>query len=333
MEQRIGQWVSAQLEAIAELSGSAAIATLSGPEILDMRGQSGADRSCRFYKTTDGHVALNLARPDDYALLPALFGKIDASAETIAADMSEAKARDIVAQGRALGLALAHLDETPISPACETITKGIAGTRSSDQLLVVDLSALWAGPLAAQVLRYCGASVIKVESPTRPDAMRQGDPALFAQLNGGKAHQSIDFRTDRGRDALLALIHSADIVIEAARPRALFQLGIDANALVAQIPGLVWVTITGHGVHGEAANWIGFGDDCGVAGGVSAALFAKTGELGLVGDAIADPMTGIAAARAALEQRARGTGARLVLSMSGVAAQALANMALAHAHG
>ena len=50
-----------------------------------------------------------------------------------------------------------------------------------------------------------------------------------------------------------------------------------ATFAVGTTPGLVWITITAHGVQGEAANWIGFGDDCGVAAGLSAALHAATG--------------------------------------------------------
>jgi crotonobetainyl-CoA:carnitine CoA-transferase CaiB-like acyl-CoA transferase len=132
-------------------------------------------------------------------------------------------------------------------------------------------------------------------------------------------------RDPAGRDALKALLASANIVIEASRPRALLQLGIDADMLVQQTPGLVWLTITAHGILGGAANWIGFGDDCGVAGGLSAALRDATGEVGFVGDAIADPLTGIAAARAAVEQRHRGTGGRLIFAMSAIAAEALAD--------
>ncbi len=323
VEYLLSQWASTQIEAIATLSGSSEIAALSGAALIGMRTKKEAPRSCQFYAAKDGHVALNLARPDDIALLPALFGKIDAVIESVPTDMLQVNATDIVAQGRALGLAIAHLDERPASPACEPIAHGIAARKSSDRPLVVDLSALWAGPLAAHLLGLTGFSVIKAESSTRPDALREGDPDLFARLNDGKAQKRLDFHTNWGRDALIALIRYADIVIEAARPRALLQLGIDADALVAAIPGLVWVTITGHGVRGDAANWIGYGDDCGVAGGLSAALFEATGEVDFVGEAIADPLTGIYAARVALEQRDRRTGARLALSMSAIAAKAL----------
>ncbi|MEO7247069.1 MAG: CoA transferase, partial [Novosphingobium sp.] len=185
----------------------------------------------------------------------------------------------------------------------------------------IDLSALWAGPLCSHLLQLAGAQVVKVESRSRPDALRGADPAFFALLNGGKDSVSVDLADN----AVHALIAKADIVIEAARPRALAQLGIDANALVAAKRGKVWITLTGHGALGHAADWIGFGDDCGVAGGLSAALREASGTIGFVGDAISDPLTGIASAGAAWQAWSSGNGGRIGLSMSGVAAQALAD--------
>jgi crotonobetainyl-CoA:carnitine CoA-transferase CaiB-like acyl-CoA transferase len=204
------------------------------------------------------------------------------------------------------------------------MAEGPPATRTRCAPRVLDLSALWAGPLASHLLWLAGAEVIKVESRTRPDAMRKGDGQLFALLNQGKASVVLDFATIEGRNALHSLIAQADIVIEAARPRALAQLGIDADAIVRTTPGLVWLTITGHGAMGEAANWIGFGDDCGVAGGLSAALRAATGRPGFVGDAIGDPLTGIRAAGTAWANWASGKGGRFGLSMRGVVGEALA---------
>jgi hypothetical protein len=103
------------------------------------------------------------------------------------------------------------------------------------------------------------------------------------------------------------------------------QLGIDAAHLVSTTPGLVWITITGHGAADDAANWVGFGDDCGVAGGLSAALREATGDTGFVGDAIADPLTGIFAALTAWERWSAGHGGRYALAMSHVAAHCLAH--------
>jgi len=93
---------------------------------------------------------------------------------------------------------------------------------------------------------------------------------------------------------------------------------------VHDTPGLVWISITAHGATGEAAEWVGFGDDCGVAGGLSAALRSATGRTGFVGDALADPLTGVFAALAAWEAWSSGRGVRLGLAMSEVVARCLA---------
>jgi crotonobetainyl-CoA:carnitine CoA-transferase CaiB-like acyl-CoA transferase len=133
----------------------------------------------------------------------------------------------------------------------------------------------------------------------------------------------LDFQEANDRQALLALIAASDIVIEAARPRALAQLGIEASAIVATTPGLVWVTITAHGAEGEAAHWVGFGDDCGVAAGLSAALRSVTGRSGFVGDAIADPLSGIEAALLAWDLWASGRGGRFGVALSRTAARCM----------
>ncbi len=106
--------------------------------------------------------------------------------------------------------------------------------------------------------------------------------------------------------------------------RALRQLGIDAEVLVREVPGLVWLSVTGHGARGEAAGWTGIGNDCGVAGGLSQALEAASGKIGYVGDALPDPLTGITAALEGWRALRSGKAQRLGFSMSAIAARALA---------
>lgn len=326
-------WTEAELAAIRKMTATPALTALTGPQMLGERaalngfrvpGRRSTGGGCRLYGTRDSHVALTLARADDRDLLPALFGDatVDRDSE-IDRRFAQVDSAQIVAQGRLLGLAIAAIDERPASPACIIAQEGSARPDRDAPPLVIDLSALWAGPLAGHLLGLAGATVVKVESRNRPDRMREGDPALFARLNQHKANVAVDLRDAADRAALIALIHRADMVIAAARPRALAQLGIDADALVRAVPGLVWVTITGHGQAGEAGNWIGFGDDCSVAGGLSAALLAASGRIGFGGDACADPLTGIHAARLALSRHRSGIGAHLLLSMSGIVAQAL----------
>jgi CoA-transferase family III len=325
-------WAGDRLSDLARIAQSPAIAALSGAGLLGERamlngfrvpGQRSAGGGCRLMPARDGWVALSLARDDDRDLLPALFG-VD-RVEDEAALVSQCEAEPLVARGREMGLAIAAVDEAPPQPPASSVM--VRGPRRTDRRkppLIIDLSALWAGPLAAHLLWLAGAEVVKVESAARPDAMRDGDAALFARLNQGKASVALDLRQDQGREALIRLIEQADIVIEAARPRALRQLGIDASDLVERCPGLVWLTITGHGVTGPAADWVGFGDDCGVAGGLSAALCDATGQVGFVGDAMADPLTGIAAALAGWQAWQAGDAVRIGLAMRGVVAEALA---------
>lgn len=321
-------WAEAELRAMvapAGLSGAMLMGERAALNRFAVPGAVSAGGGCRLYTTRDGHVALTLARDDDRAMLPALFqdGGLDPDDDAqIGAAFRAHDAAALVAQGRMLGLAIACIGEVPVSPPCQLTAEGAAKVRTGP-LLVLDLSALWAGPLAAHLIGLTGAQVVKVESRNRPDRMREGDPALFARINQDKDNVALNLRGGADRDALLALIRRADVVIEAARPRALRQLGIDADALVRAVPGLVWMTITGHGAKGEAGDWIGFGDDASVAGGLSDALFAASGTIGFGGDACADPLTGIHAARLALARVRDGRAARMILSMSAIVAMAL----------
>jgi len=327
------------LDRLASATGSKAIADLDGATLLGERailggmpiaGRISAGGGCRLYDAAGDTIALNLARASDRELLPALFVTDELNPHDdvgIAARIADSDASALLARGRSMGLAIAAEHETLPSganPCIELGTGAPAITPRQRAPRVVDLSALWAGPLAAHLLWLAGADVVKVESRRRPDAMREGEKTFFALLNQGKKSVVLDFTDARERRALLSIIGASDIVIEAARPRALAQLGIDGLHLVRTIPGLVWITITAHGAEGEAANWVGFGDDCGVAGGLSAALRAASGRTGFVGDAIADPLTGLWAALAAWKAWNAGRGGRFGLGMSHVVAHGLA---------
>jgi hypothetical protein len=329
----------AALGRLARATRSAAVARLDGTTLLceravlgDMRvpGRISAGGGCHLFDAVGDGVALNLTRPADRELLPALFESDALDPQDLAAIAGRIGASDaqaLVMRGRAMGLAIAAEHETlhAATSACIELVAGRPATavaRSAPHVL--DLSALWAGPLAAHLLWLAGAEVVKLESRTRPDATRAGDNTFYALLNQGKASVVLDFKDAGDRQALLSLIATSDIVIEAARPRALAQLGIDAVHLVRTTPGLVWITITGHGAAGEAAGWVGFGDDCGVSGGLSAALRAACGHTGFVGDAIADPLTGIFAALAAWDAWTSRQGGRFGLAMSHVVAHCLA---------
>lgn len=338
----LARWADRRLRELAHETDSERLTALDGPTLLGERGSHGDYRingrvsaglgGSRLLPTRDGGwFALTLIRAEDRELLPALFGaEIDiADDEAIGRAIARQDCAALVARGRELGLPVASADEVPASPPVEVIARGPNRARGGERPLVVDLSAIWAGPLIGHLLWLAGAEVMKVESLTRPDLIRRDDPATFDLINQGKASLVVDFHDRAAKAALTDLMRRADFVIESSRPRALRQLGIDADALVAEVPGLVWLSVTGHGATGDAANWTGIGNDCAVAGGLSRALAEASGEIGYVGDAVADPLTGITGALAGWRAYRSGTAQRIGLSMSAIVARALAEE---HAH-
>jgi crotonobetainyl-CoA:carnitine CoA-transferase CaiB-like acyl-CoA transferase len=96
------------------------------------------------------------------------------------------------------------------------------------------------------------------------------------------------------------------------------QIGIDATDILAESPGLTWVSITGHGSEPPASEWIGFGDDAAASAGLCHAMAAAHGAFMFCGDAIADPLTGLHAAVAAWASWLSGGGRKIDLSLRGV---------------
>jgi len=264
----------------------------------------------------DGWCALTLSRPDDVDAVPALLG-IDAVGDdpwpAVHGWIAERDSAEVTERGRLLGLPIAALGETRAEAARVHAFGAATNARSPSGLLVADLSAMWAGPLCGQLLARADATVVKVESAARPDGARSGPPAFFDWMNGEKLSYLADFGDAAGLRNLLA---AADVVIESSRPAALARRGL-APTDVPPRDGRVWVRITGHGTEHDRGNWVAFGDDAAVSGGL-----VGGGEAAPVfcGDAIADPLTGLEAAAAVAQSLRRGGGQLIELSMSAVAA-------------
>jgi hypothetical protein len=293
-------------------------------------GAASPSGRCRLLEAADGWLALNLARDEDWTLMPAWLEQEGVSDwDAVAAAVRGRNAPALVERGREMGLAVA-LDGAPVAAGaahgCDSfVATPVAAMGRSRRKAprVLDLSSLWAGPLCGDLLRRLGADVVKVESVARPDGARAGPPLFFDLLNAGKRSVALDLRAPSGIAALRRLIARADIVIESARPRALRQLGIEAEELVRAHPGLTWVSITGYGRSGPEADWIAYGDDAGVAAGLSHLVWRETGERVMVGDAVADPLTGIHGALAAWQAYCEG-GGLVALSLTGTVRSALA---------
>ncbi|GAC68190.1 CoA transferase [Gordonia soli] len=303
------------------IGDESAATLLSGRAALTGARRSGrvsVGGGTRLVQAADRWLALSLTRPDDVDLVPALLCSSPPQGrewDAIAVAAAESSAQEMVDRARMLGLAAAVLGDTaPRSPIARHRGSRTA-PRGPDGLLVVDLSALWAGPLATRLLADVGAVVVKVESAGRRDGARDGSPDFFGWMNHGK----LSYRADlsRGRDELAALIEVADVVVEASRPRGLHRHGLAAAQLRTR-PGQVWLRITGHGTDGTCADRIGYGDDAAVSGGL-----VGTGRGGPVfcGDAIADPLTGLESARLIVDALGRGGGVEIDIDLASTAAR------------
>jgi hypothetical protein len=292
------------------------------------RGATSVGGTCDLLRCSDGWINVNLARPEDVGLLPAWLGEgpLDDPRAFVAGKILHRDVAGVVERGRLLGLPVAPVAPvatTPAADATDWLRVAAAGASRpgtpTDPPLVVDLSSLWAGPLCTHLLALAGAQVIKVESTRRPDGARRGPSEFFDLINSGKRSVALDFSSDEGVRALRVLVDSADIVVESSRPRALRQLGIRAEDIVATRPGRVWVSITGYGRGEPMGNWVAFGDDAAAAGGLVVWPDGTDGAPLFCGDAVADPLTGMHAALAALSHWQRGDGALLDVALQRVA--------------
>ena len=131
---------------------------------------------------------------------------------------------------------------------------------------VVDLTHYIAGPYCTKLLATLGADVIKVERPGIGDPSRSLGPfpdshadseasAAFLYLNCSKKSVTLDLKSPGGREALLHLVASAQVVVENFAPRVLPSLGLDYGALCTVNPALVMTSISNFGQTGPYRDW------------------------------------------------------------------------------
>jgi formyl-CoA transferase len=132
-------------------------------------------------------------------------------------------------------------------------------------LKVIDVSTLFAGPLAATILGDFGAEVIKVEHPSRGDPARSHGQAKdgvglwWKMLGRNKRCVTLYLGDPRGAEIFLALVRGADVVIENFRPGTLERWGLGPERLHEVNPGLVLARVTGFGQFGPLSSRPGFG--------------------------------------------------------------------------
>ncbi len=144
-----------------------------------------------------------------------------------------------------------------------------------DDLRVIELGQLLAGPFCGQLLGDFGADVIKVEDPGVGDAMRQwgqekpyGTSLWWPVVARNKKSITANLRTERGQALVRELISSADVLIENFRPGTLERWGLSPEELWKTNPGLIITRVTGFGQTGPYSERAGYGSIGEAMGGI-----------------------------------------------------------------
>jgi crotonobetainyl-CoA:carnitine CoA-transferase CaiB-like acyl-CoA transferase len=133
-----------------------------------------------------------------------------------------------------------------------------------ENVKVLDLTNVMAGPYCTMVLGDMGAEVVKIENFPEGDASRRFDPKIndesycYAVLNRNKKSVALDMKNARGKEILDRLAARADIVVENFRPGVVAKLGMDYEAVRRLNPGVVYASMSGFGQTGPYGKKGGF---------------------------------------------------------------------------
>jgi alpha-methylacyl-CoA racemase len=137
-------------------------------------------------------------------------------------------------------------------------------SRPLEDVKILDLTRLLPGGFCTLLLADLGADVVKVEDTGQGDYVRWAPPyygseehtplgtrsAIYLALNRNKRSVRLDLKQERGRQALIRLAESADVLVESFRPGVLDKLGVGFDVLRQANPALVYCPITGYGQDG-----------------------------------------------------------------------------------
>ncbi len=202
---------------------------------------------------------------------------------------------------------------------------------------ILDLTHVWAGPLAVRMLSDLGAEVIKIEAPYgrgpqqlpfepiggwlggEPGDEPWNNSALFVKLHRNRRSVCLDLKQDDGRALLLQLVREADVIIENFSAYAMQQMGLGYEVLSKTNPNIIYVTMPGYGSSGPYSERVAFGPVVEPMSGLTAMLGYSPVEPRNTALAVMDPVAGthaVGAVMTVLRQRQQnGHGARVELSL------------------
>jgi crotonobetainyl-CoA:carnitine CoA-transferase CaiB-like acyl-CoA transferase len=182
------------------------------------------------------------------------------------------------------------------------------GPKPLDGFRVIDFTQNVAGPLAGQVLADLGAEVIKVEAPDGEAARHitsvlPGRPPLapyFLPNNRGKKSVVVDLTTQQGKDQIVKLADTADVILEGFRPGVMERLGLGPNDLQPRNPKLIYARISAFGGNGPNGDRPGVDLMVAAEAGMTTGMRTPDGKPQIIPFQLVDNATGHVLAQAVL---------------------------------
>ncbi|MGE0597967.1 MAG: CaiB/BaiF CoA transferase family protein [Dehalococcoidia bacterium] len=186
---------------------------------------------------------------------------------------------------------------------------------------ILDLTRVWAGPLATRILGDLGANVIKIEATWArgPKQVSQSDvtvsgrfpdnlagerpwnrEGMFNKLNRSKKSVTLQLNTTEGKELFERLVPLADVVIENYTPRVMPQLGLGYERLRELNPGIIYVSMPGYGWDGPSRDFAALGTALEPEAGLSSLMGYEDSGPYKSGVAWADPVAAMHGAAAVL---------------------------------
>jgi len=168
-----------------------------------------------------------------------------------------------------------------------------------ENLVVLDLTRVLAGPLCGALLGDLGATVIKIEVPGRGDdaraygPYRNGESMYYANLNRNKTGITLNLKQPEGKELFLRMVRKADILIENYRPGVMDRLGLGYDVLKEENPRLIYAAISGFGSYGPYAQRPGYDIISQAMGGLMSITGPKGSDPTRSGNAMGDILGGM----------------------------------------
>ncbi len=211
--------------------------------------------------------------------------------------------------------------EVPTQPVSTQAIEARQRSLPLQGIRVLDLGHVFQGPYATFMMAMAGAEVIKIEPPTGDMSRRRGRDGdyPFRALNGNKRGIVLNLKTERGRELLKELSHTADVLVENFAPSVMTRLGVGPEVMLKENPRLIYACASGFGRTGPYAEKLALDLTIQAMSGLMSTTGERDGRPLKAGVPVADFMSGAhlygAITTALFERERTGIGRVVEVSM------------------